>query len=189
MSPEEFYNFMFSVTGASYSPWSSLSLEQQNHFRDLFDTWQLGDIAEIDDRSIKKVTVEVSNALMLTLRATPQVIIPAVVNRIIVPTVVIASVPQVTTARTGAVNVQLRYQTAATTFASITGNLDITTMQGATANARSAIAVPAALANAFALSTLVNKPLVVHNVDGSEYGAGHASNIVTFIVGYYLIEV
>ena len=193
MSAEEFYNFMFSTMGAAYSPWTSLTYEQQEQFRTTFDEWKIGEIANIEsaieDRGIKKASAVVSNARMKTLRATPLVVVPAVANKIIFPIAVYASTPEVTTSRTGASDIQLRWQLTSTSLQSATGNFARIVTVGSVSGDRSTVIYPTTFSPLSLLSVFVNKPLVLHNVDASEYASGSADNILTVNISYYLADV
>ena len=125
---------------------------------------------------------------MLTIRATPVVIVPAVANKIIFPLVVYSNTPDVTTARSGSYDVQLRYQLSSTSLRSVTGDIARIVTIGSTFGDRSSVNYPVTYAQNNLLSAFVNKPLVLHNVDGGEYGAGSTDNILTVNVSYFLAD-
>ena len=125
---------------------------------------------------------------MLTIRATPVVIVPAVANKIIFPLVVYSNTPDVTTARTGSLDVQIRYQLTSTSLRSVTGDIARIVAVGSTLGGRTSVNYPTTFAQNNLLSAFVNKPLVLHNIDGSEYGAGSTDNILTVNVSYYLAD-
>ena len=194
MAVADFYDSLQRTRGAPFIPFNQLTSAEQAHFEDAYGDTIEGNTHSIDDLfnriTIQKAaSVQVSNAAMLTLRASPVEVVPAVEDNIILPIAIVTSVPQVTTARAGAYDVRLRWQIAATTFESCTGDINRSTIHGATANARTAFNYATLAGHARALSTFVNKPLVVHNEDSAEYTGGHVNNVVTFFVTYYLIEV
>ena len=117
------------------------------------------------------------------LRATPLVIVPGVPGKTIMPLQFTASVPVVGIARTGAYATHLRWRDG-TTFLNASGEIDRTTMHGATANARFAHVNMTGTGHA---QSLEDVDLVIHNTGAAEYGAGSGNNIITFRVFYTLI--
>ena len=191
MAVKEFYDGLFGSVGGQFAPWDELTSAEQEHFESAYDNIigdTRGDIDSILASSIPlTVSVVVSNARMKTLRATPEVIVPAVPERIIVPLVLVASTPEATTARINAVDVRLRWQISSTVRVDACGDIDRTTMVGSTSTSRVAIEQMISFGDGRDISLYINKPLVLHNVDSVEYAGGSADNQVTFRVTYILI--
>ena len=191
MATADFYNALMKTRGIAFTKFEHLTSAEQQPFADAYSSIigvNTDDIAGLLGSEVKTARLVVANNNMKTLRATSLTVVPAIANRIIIPLRVIATTPQATTARTGAVNVRLRWRVTSTSHIDITGDIDITTMQGSTTTARSAVVIPASAAYGEALASLVALPAVVHNVGAAEYGAGSTDNIVTFRVIYFLLE-
>ena len=191
MAVKEFYNGLFGSVGAEFATWDELTSAEQEHFESAYDNIigdVKGDVDSIESRTPLTASVVVSNTRMRTLRATPEVIVPAVADRIIVPLVLVASTPEATTARVNAVDVRLRWQISSTVRVDACGDIDRTTMVGSTSTARVAVEQMTSFGDGRAISLYVNKALVLHNVDSAEYAGGSTDNQVTFRVTYILID-
>ena len=188
MAVEDFYNSLQETKGAPFTPFAELTSAEQAHFRGGY-TDTIGDnissLISLQNTSISRWTREVSNAEMLTLRATPLIIVPAVANRILIPVAITVNTAEATTARAGSYDVRLRWQISATVFESCTGDFNRTAMHGSTTSPRSAFVYPTLAGHARALSDFASKPLVVHNEDSAEYTGGSTDNVVTFGVSVF----
>ena len=127
----------------------------------------------------------VSNARMKTIRASPYVAIKGIPDRIIIPLKVVTRTPDVTTARTGAYDVQLRWNISSSSRLSCTSDLDRTAMTGTTGGDRFGVEVTI---NNGQTGDLVGKDVILQNVDNAEYGSGSIDNEVTFHIFYSIIE-
>ena len=125
-----------------------------------------------------------SNARMKTLRATPLEVVRGIPNRIVVPVLVTLFIPQVTTARTGSVDIRLQWKRGSSWY-SATNDIDRSSMHGATANARFAVTIPNSSGHS---DTMEGLSLYLRNPDSSESGAGSSDNIVTFDISYYIVK-
>ena len=192
MAVADFYNALHKTRGIDFTPFDELTSAEQKYFEDAFKD-DVGDtIAAVSNltaagAAIKYASVVISNTRMLTLRATPEIIVPAVAEKIIVPLVLVASTPEATTARVNAVDVRLRWQISSTVRIDACGDIDRTTMVGSTSTSRVAVEQMTSFGDGRDISLYVNKPLILHNVDTVEYASGSADNQVTFRVTYILI--
>ena len=131
--------------------------------------------------------ITVSNARMKTLRATPLTIVKGIGGKILYPISVLASAPEVTTARSGSYDTRLEWDTSGTK-PSATGDIDRATMHGSVTQDKFATAPIAHGGNNQDFESITGKDLILRNVDGGEYTLGSSDNEVTFIVAYTVIE-
>ena len=129
------------------------------------------------------VTYVVSNARMKTLRADPLVAIKGIPGRTLIPISILSSTPEVTTVRSGDVDIRLEYKKGSS-YINITSDIDRTTMQGDASSGRLTFV---AILTPSRDGDLIGSDLVLRNVDGAEYGAGSIDNITTFNIVYYIL--
>ena len=182
MTVEEFYDGLFGSAGAQFAPWAELTSAQQKPFEDAYES-------TIENKGDQVARRLISNAEMLTIKATPIVLVPAVPNHIILPIRVISAIPVVTTARGVENDIKVSWQLGASSFTYITVTFDIKSMRGSTSSGKTVIYHALDLVQDTSLATLVNKPVVAHNISAGEYTGGSVDNIVTFIVSYHLLKV
>ena len=124
----------------------------------------------------------VSNTRMKTLRATPLEVVKGINGRILVPVLLSLSIPEVTTARTGSVDIRLQWKRGSSWY-SATGDID--SVHGATSNPSFALALPPSAGHSDSVEGL---SLYLRNPDSSESGSGSTDNIATFTITYYVVK-
>ena len=127
------------------------------------------------------------NSRMKTLRATPYTIVEGIKGKILYPVSVMASAPEVATARSGSYDTRLEWDTSGTK-PSATGDLDRATMHGSVTQDKFATAPMAHGGNNQDFESITGTALILRNVDGGEYTLGSSDNEVTFVVAYTVIE-